>query len=449
MGDQTAPGQVHRDELRAALDRIVLRRLKSASPAIAGLLLVLAASKPFVEATPPGAPETAIARLMAADIIAAGAFALTRVALVRWRFPTEWANPLSAGLALILVADVAMHLLVLQQPPEAEAINFVVLILGAAVFLTRPVWFAGWLATTLAAWGLIWRGGPVESALTEAQLLTEMFTASAVAVIIFVVQRRSSAQLETLRLTATAHARELERTTTDLRYANEELDAFAYTASHDLKAPLRAIDVYAEALEEDAAEHLRPREREHVARIRKEASRLAALVDGALRLSRVMRGELRSTEVDLTGMFRSTGARLGGASVGAPVEFSVADGLRVWGDPELLQAVVDNLLGNAWKYTMDEARPRVEVGEESTPEGRAFFVRDNGVGFDMARAEGLFRPFQRLETGRRFEGSGIGLATVARIIDRHGGHIWAKGAPGQGATFWFTLPSGPEPAALT
>jgi PAS domain S-box-containing protein len=221
--------------------------------------------------------------------------------------------------------------------------------------------------------------------------------------------------------------------------ANKELEAFSYSVAHDLRAPLRIIDGFSQALEEDCADKLDAKGLEHLARVRASATRMTQLIDGLLALSHVMRGEIVREPVDLSRIASQSAAELRQSDPDRRVTVTIADGLVCQGDARLLAAALDNLVGNAWKFTSKRPEARIEVGEMGLDRGRVFFVRDNGVGFDSTHAAKLFGVFQRLHSYREFEGTGIGLATVHRIIRRHGGTIWAEGAVGCGATFYFTL----------
>ena len=233
----------------------------------------------------------------------------------------------------------------------------------------------------------------------------------------------------------------LRQAKTATEAANRELEAFSYSVAHDLRAPLRSIDGFSQALLEDCAEALDDAGKQHLRYVREAAQDMAALIDGLLSLSRVARSELQRETVDLSVLVRQALAQLQRAAPDRSVETIVADGLAVDGDPRLLRALLENLLGNAWKFTRDRPIARIEFGASGSGGERAYFVRDNGAGFDMAYAGKLFGPFQRLHSAAEFEGTGIGLATVQRIINRHGGQVWAEAAPGRGAAFYFTLRS--------
>jgi PAS domain S-box-containing protein len=221
--------------------------------------------------------------------------------------------------------------------------------------------------------------------------------------------------------------------------ANGELEAFSYAVAHDLRAPLRAIDGFSRMLEEDCAEKLGPENAATLGRVRAAAGRMAELIDGLLRLSQLSRGELAHERVDLTRLAQQIHARLREAHPTRKVDVVVDDGLVAHGDPHLLTAALENLLGNAWKFTGKSDGARIELRKRVEGGRPVYFVKDNGAGFEPAYASKLFGPFQRLHSAKDFEGTGIGLATVQRIVQRHGGRIWAEGEVGRGATFYFTL----------
>ncbi|MCC6624855.1 MAG: PAS domain S-box protein [Deltaproteobacteria bacterium] len=240
---------------------------------------------------------------------------------------------------------------------------------------------------------------------------------------------------------------ELEAKTAQLEAANRELEAFSYSVAHDLRAPLRGVMGFAQIL---AAEHgaaLGPDARECLDEIQQSGRKMGALIDALLALSRVTRSPLVPERVDLGALARSVLAELAHAEPGREVELMLADGLEVMLDPRLARLLVENLVGNAWKFTRNVARARIEIGVETQGGAPVWFVRDNGAGFDMTYADKLFVPFQRLHGALDYPGTGIGLATVQRILSRHGGRIWAHAEVGRGATFRFTVLSrgGAEP----
>ncbi|HYK82682.1 MAG TPA: CHASE3 domain-containing protein [Gemmatimonadales bacterium] len=232
---------------------------------------------------------------------------------------------------------------------------------------------------------------------------------------------------------------ELQARSAQLEAANRELEAFSYSVSHDLRAPLRSIDGFSQALEEDYAGHLDPTGRDHLRRVRAATKRMEQLIEDLLQLARVSRAELRSVPVDLSALARSIAAELQQHERSRTVEFIAPERTPVRGDPHLLRVVLENLLGNAWKFTAQRPTPRIEFGAATQDGQPVYFVRDNGAGFDMAYVAKLFGAFQRLHAASEFPGTGVGLATVQRIVRRHGGRVWAEGAVDQGATFYFTL----------
>jgi PAS domain S-box-containing protein len=224
-----------------------------------------------------------------------------------------------------------------------------------------------------------------------------------------------------------------------LEIANAELEAFSYSVSHDLRTPLRHIDGISMMLLEDCADALDSQGKEHIARLRGAAERMSHLIDDMLHLSRVIRTELTLQETDLGGMVLAVATELRRQQPDHFVELAVNIPGKVRCDPRLMRIACENLLGNAWKFTGKRAHPRVEVGAKKKNGEAVYFVRDNGVGFDMKYAQRLFGVFQRLHSDTEFPGTGIGLATVDRIVRRHGGRLWAEAAPGEGAVFYFTL----------
>jgi signal transduction histidine kinase len=252
--------------------------------------------------------------------------------------------------------------------------------------------------------------------------------------------REQAAREEQRALSALVETRRQAQAT---EVANRELEAFSYSVSHDLRGPLRAIDGFSQALIED--EQLSPTGINHLTRVRGAAQRMSELIDDLLRLSRVSRGSLTKNPVDLSAIVDGVLADLRKANPDRSVTATVQPGVTAVADARLIKITFENLLGNAWKFTTKISEPRIEFGTREDPaRGTVFFVRDNGAGFDMAYSDRLFGAFQRLHTDREFPGTGIGLATVQRIVRRHGGDIWAESAVGAGATFHFTLPAEPE-----
>jgi signal transduction histidine kinase len=227
--------------------------------------------------------------------------------------------------------------------------------------------------------------------------------------------------------------------TAQLEATNKELDAFSYSVSHDLRAPLRAISGFSEALLDEYGNKLDGEGKTYLRYLQEGSHEMSDLIDGLLKLSRSTRGGIAMERVDLSAMAAMVAEELRKAEPERRMTVHIAPGVEVFADPRLLRVVMENLLGNAWKYTSRTAEARIEFGVEEQEGKTVYFVRDNGAGFDMGYANKLFLPFQRLHKTSEFSGIGIGLATVERIIHRHDGRIWAQAAVGEGATFYFTL----------
>jgi signal transduction histidine kinase len=248
---------------------------------------------------------------------------------------------------------------------------------------------------------------------------------------------------ELSQLNAELEQRVTERTTL-YQEINKELESFCYSVSHDLRAPLRHISGFSNILLEDYLETVDDAGRDLLRRICAVTDKMGRMIDDLLRISRVSRTTMNFVEVDLSSLAGAAAAMFSESDPDHTVTFRIAPGLSARGDSALLEIVMQNLIGNAWKYSAASGNAVIEVGSRKIDDKKVFFVSDNGVGFDMAYSDRLFRVFERLH-GEEFEGSGIGLATVLRIISRHRGEIWAESEPGKGATFYFTLPQNGQP----
>ncbi|HEX2101219.1 MAG TPA: ATP-binding protein, partial [Candidatus Synoicihabitans sp.] len=292
--------------------------------------------------------------------------------------------------------------------PTPATLDFVVL---------PPVWRQGWFIMTM-----LLLGGLVVTQSIRVLLKQERL-------------RKAHGELEI----------RVRQRTAELESANRELEAFSYSVSHDLRNPLRSIDGFSRILQEDCADKLNDEDKENLQTIRAAAQRMGQLIDDMLLLGRVTRGELRRVPVDLSQLAHEIIAELARRENQRNVHASIAPGVVVEGDPNLLAIALENLLGNAWKFTAKRAEAQIEFGLTDQAAGPVYFVRDNGAGFDMTYATKLFGPFQRLHSTADFPGSGVGLAIVQRVIQRHGGRVWAEAKVEEGATFFFTLGKRPPP----
>ena len=232
---------------------------------------------------------------------------------------------------------------------------------------------------------------------------------------------------------------EIQTLNSELRRANEELEAFSYSVSHDLRAPLRSIDGFSQILEEDYSDNVDEEGKRYLKRVRAATQRMALLIDDLLTLSRVNRSEIHRKWVDLSSMAQRIVEELKRQSPDRNVDIQIAPNIRVEGDENLLFQVMENLLSNAWKFSLRKEGPRIVFGQQNGDGQLVQYVRDNGAGFDMKYVGKLFTAFQRLHSDQDFPGTGVGLTTVQRILHRHGGRIWAEGRPGEGAVFYFTV----------
>jgi len=247
------------------------------------------------------------------------------------------------------------------------------------------------------------------------------------------VKEREDAEEEVVKLN-----KELERRISELEELNVDLESFSYSVSHDLRSPLLVIQGFSQLLAEDYAETLGNKGADFLQRIVASSTRMSQIIDSLLTLSQVAREEIHDEEVDLSEMASTVAVELSKSTPKNHVEVIIEKGVKARGDARLLRIVMENLLGNAWKYTSKQPNPRIEFGMlKENDESIIYYVRDNGVGFDMAYKDKLFMPFERLHSRDEYPGTGVGLATVKRIVHRHGGRVWAESGVGDGAVFYF------------
>ncbi|MFZ0468271.1 MAG: PhnD/SsuA/transferrin family substrate-binding protein [Thiogranum sp.] len=257
------------------------------------------------------------------------------------------------------------------------------------------------------------------------------------------IMHRTTLQLRQREDELNRHRNHLEelvgQRTHELSTVNKELEAYSYSIAHDLRAPLRAVTSFSQILLDDAAEKLDSDQRDSLQRVVNASKHMADLIDDILELSRITRKELQREQIDLSGLVRDILEELRRADPGRTVTATIADGVTVEGDAKLLRVALENLLGNAWKYTAKVEQPSIEFGTTTQEQKTVYYLKDNGVGFDMRYVDKLFHPFQRLHNSQDYEGTGIGLATVQRVVQRHGGQIRASSEPNKGSSFYFTL----------
>lgn len=254
------------------------------------------------------------------------------------------------------------------------------------------------------------------------------------------IKQRSNKRLQEQEKQIKKLNQELLERAADLENANKELEAFSYSVSHDLRAPLRSIDGFSQSIIEDYENAIDDRGKDYLRRVRSAAQRMALLIDDMLTLSRVTRNEMVLQEIDLSGLAKDIAEKLRGLQPERKIEFIIQSDMTVWGDEHLLRIALENLFQNAWKYTSKHLEARIEFGLRTVDRKHVFFIKDDGAGFDMQYAQKLFGAFQRMHTTEEFPGTGVGLATVQRIILRHGGTIWAESEVEKGATFFFSIP---------
>ncbi len=257
----------------------------------------------------------------------------------------------------------------------------------------------------------------------------------------FIIVTLLLSKLRVTLLERTELTRELENALHDVEMTNKELKSFAHAVSHDLKSPLAIIGGFIDMIDRKYADRLDESMGRYLRRISESAARMEEIIDALLKLSRVTTAEMTHSAVDLSSLVQGAADDLIQSDPGRRVEFDIARGVSASGDPAMLRVMVDNLLRNAWKFTCKKERAKIEFGVAVFDNEPVYFIRDNGAGFDMKAADKLFIPFQRLHAHEDFPGVGIGLTTVQRIVQRHGGSIWAEGDPAKGATFFFTLAS--------
>jgi signal transduction histidine kinase len=386
----------------------------------------------------------------------------------------EFAMP-PVGIALLIVAALASNVVVAQLPPHviSQRAFSAAVILGDTLWITAALLYSHefeadffylyFFVLLLAAIGeslqvialtalvvcgaylyVLHTNGTVLSMWQSPSLIRLPFLFTTAAFYGYLIDRSRRDQRRAREQAYADLERLVVQRTADLTATNHELSTFAYSVSHDLRAPLRAIDAFSQALLEDYGGVLDAQGQDYLRRVRANAGRMSQLIDDLLQLSRLTRAEMHCEPIDLTGLAHAIVADLQRADPDRTVVFNLEPGVTAHGDPRLVRVLLENLLGNAWKYTSRHPTAQISFGRNGEDGEAVYYVRDDGAGFDLAYADKLFRPFQRLHTMEEFEGAGVGLATAQRVVRRHGGRIWADAAPEKGATFFFTLPAAVE-----
>lgn len=342
------------------------------------------------------------------------------------------------ALRVLLETDVAVVLLDVRMP-EMDGFETAELIRQRDRTRDTPIIFL-----TAADQSLAMRGYAVGAVDYIVKPAVADFVRSKVSVFVELAKKtnlltRQAALLRARELESRELAEARAELVADLERKNRELESFSYAVSHDLRAPLRRVESFTGALLESAQDRLDETGLHFASRIRESTGHMQELIDALLHLSRVTQADLRRLPVDLSELATEAATELRAAEPGREVELTVRPAMMTEGDPRLLRVLYANLMSNAFKFTSGCRPARIEVGLQRRGGEIVYFLRDNGAGFDMSYVDRLFGPFQRLHSAETFPGTGIGLATVQRIVHRHDGRIWAEGAPGKGATFWFTL----------
>jgi len=422
--DADAPGHLHRLFAHVAREPTV-RKIALLNPD--GSVRVAPEGQPD-----PGLDPALIARALASPdpTLATDLEARRQTFLVRIPSPDDHARV--QGL-LFFEIDITGPLLAIGHQLWSNVLTGILLVVILSLVLyafmrrmvVRPVARLAAQSVRLGAGDLSVRSGisPQQAGNAEIYELASAFDSMAARM------QRSEAALE----------QRVRERTRELEIAVTELESFSYAVSHDLRSPLRSIDGFAHMIVDSLGANVSATTRDYVERVRQQAQYMGTLIDNLLTLANVSRAELQRTRVDLSALFADCVASLRRTDPARQVEVQIQPDMEADADPELLRIALVHVLDNAWKFTRDTPRPRIEIGVERKLDRTVAFVRDNGVGFDPAYVERLFTPFRRLHSPREFGGTGIGLAIVQRVCQRHGGKIWAEGATGAGATFYFTL----------